>query len=287
MVTERIAIVGSGRMGQGLGAALARAGYVVTLIGRRERQVPEGVRLHVGPWPVITREAPLILLATPDDVIQTAAQRLVDDDGVLPEHVVCHLSGLLDHHALEALRPTGAALGSFHPLKSVVEQGRHRAADFSGASVGIEGDARAVEAMSAVAERLEMTPIHLPPGSKPAYHAAAVLVANYTVVLVDIAERIARDAGLEQVAGMYQRLLEGAVANLAALPPNRALTGPIRRGDANTVAAHLAALPPSAAEVYRLLGLQALAMARAEGLASEAADRLQAVLAPGAGASQR
>lgn len=285
MPLDRITIIGSGRMGQSLGLALAEAGCRVTLVGRRERPVPEAVSLHVGDWPPVVRGADVLILATPDDVVDAVARRLAGEQAVTAGQVVLHLSGLLDHHVLAALRPSGASLGSFHPLKSVAELGHSRGPGFAQAVVGIEGDDPAVAAAGALAHRLAMKPVRLPPGSKPAYHAAAVLVSNYTVTLMNMAERIVQQAGLEDQSGMFQRLLEGTVANLATLGPEEALTGPVRRGDAHTVEAHLAALAPADQAVYRELGLQALAIARAQGLSEEAADRLESVLQTSHGSS--
>ncbi len=273
-------------MGQGLGRALAGAGYGVTLVGRRQRTVPSQLLLHVGDWPPVTRSCDVLLLATPDDVVEAVARRLTDENGVGSDQVVLHLSGLLDHRALDSLRPSGAALGSFHPLKSVAEPGGAKATDFAMAAVGIEGDDRAVAAAETMARRLEMIPIRLPPGSKPAYHAAAVLVSNYTVALVHMAERIVHEAGLRDERGMFQRLLEGTVANMASMAPHEALTGPIRRGDAHTVEAHLASLSPGDQAVYRALGLEALRMAEADGLSPDVAERLQAALTTGDGSSR-
>lgn len=286
MAADRITIIGSGRMGQGLGLALAGAGYAVTLVGRRQRKVPSRLLLHVGDWPPVTRSCDVLLLATPDDVVAAVAQRLADENGVGSDQVVMHLSGLLDHKALDPLRPSGAGLGSFHPLKSVAEPDAATATDFAGAAVGIEGDDRAVAAGETIARRLEMIPIRLPPGSKPAYHAAAVLVSNYTVTLVHMAERIVHEAGLRDERGMFQRLLEGTVANVASMGPREALTGPIRRGDALTVEAHLASLAPGDQSVYRALGLEALRMAEANGLSPDVVERLQAVLTTGDGSSR-
>ena len=285
MTADRITIIGSGRMGQGLGRALAGAGYAVTLVGRRERIVASELLLHVGDWPPVTRSCDVLLLATPDDVVAVVARRLIDENGVGSDQVVMHLSGLLDHTALDALRPSGAALGSFHPLKSVAEPDAATATDFAQAAVGIEGDDRAVAAAETMARRLEMFPIRLPPGSKPAYHAAAVLVSNYTVTLVHMAERIVHEAGLRDEQGMFQRLLEGTVANVASMTPQEALTGPIRRGDAHTVQAHLGSLSSADRLVYRALGLEALRMAQADGLSPDAVERLLAVLTPGDGSS--
>ena len=256
-------------MGQGLGRALAEAGYSVTLVGRRQRKVLPALSLHIGDWPPVTRSCDVLLLATPDDVVAVVATRLSDENGVGSDQVVLHLSGLLDHSALAALRPSGAALGSFHPLKSVAEP--DAAPGFARAAVGIEGDERAVAAAETMARRLGMIPMRLPPGSKPAYHAAAVLVSNYTVALVHMAERIVHQAGLQNERGMFQRLLEGTVANMAAMTPREALTGPIRRGDARQ--------PDQS--VYRALGLEALRIAEVDGLPPETIERLRAVLTAG------
>jgi predicted short-subunit dehydrogenase-like oxidoreductase (DUF2520 family) len=285
MAADRITIIGSGRMGQGLGRALADAGYVVTLVGRRDRKIPPALSLHTGDWPPVTRPCDVLLLATPDDVVEAVAKRLSDENGVGSDQVVMHLSGLLDHSALDALRPSGAALGSFHPLKSVAEPDADTAPGFARAGVGIEGDKRAVAAAEEMARRLEMIPLLLPPGSKPAYHAAAVLVSNYTVALVHMAERIVHQAGLQNESGMFQRLLEGTVANIAERTPRAALTGPIRRGDAHTVEAHLESLSKADQTVYRALGLQALHIAEVDGLPPETVERLRAVLTAGDGSS--
>jgi predicted short-subunit dehydrogenase-like oxidoreductase (DUF2520 family) len=285
MTADRITIIGSGRMGQGLGRALAEAGYVVTLVGRRERKVPSALSLHTGNWAPVTRSCKVLLLATPDDVVEAVASRIRDESGVGSDQVVMHLSGLLDHSALDALRPSGAALGSFHPLKSVAQPGADSASGFAGAAVGIEGDERALAAAETVAGRLGMIPVRLPPGSKPAYHAAAVLVSNYTVALVHMAERIVSQAGLQNERGMFQRLLEGTVANMAQMTPREALTGPIRRGDAHTVETHLESLSQPDKVVYRAIGLEAIRMAEMDGLPQETVERLRVVLTAGEGSS--
>ena len=268
-----------------MGQALAEVGYDVTLVGRRERKVPSALSLHTGNWAPVTRSCKVLLLATPDDVVDAVASRINDESGVGPDQVVMHLSGLLDHSALDALRPSGAALGSFHPLKSVAQPGADSAPGFAGAAVGIEGDERALAAAETLAGRLGMIPVRLPPGSKPAYHAAAVLVSNYTVALVHMAERIVSQAGLQNERGMFQRLLEGTVANMAQMTPREALTGPIRRGDAHTVETHLESLSQPDKAVYRAIGLEAIRMAEMDGLPPETVERLRVVLTAGEGSS--
>jgi predicted short-subunit dehydrogenase-like oxidoreductase (DUF2520 family) len=193
---------------------------------------------------------------------------------------VLHLAGPLDKTILAPLEPTGAALGSFHPLQTVADPKR-AAESLRGAYAGLEGDPRAQAMGARLAKLLDMKTFVIPLGAKAKYHAAAVLVANYTVGLLGVAQRIAGEAGIPQdIAGqMYQPLLQGAMANLAALGPIQALTGPIRRGDLATTAHDTwAALSARDRELYRTVGLAVLGVARAAGLAEERAQQVEALL---------
>jgi len=285
MAADRITIIGAGRMGQALGLALASAGHDVTLIGRRPPTTTVELPLHLGAWPPATRDVDIVMLAVPDDAIPEVAGRLSAEGGIAASQVVLHVSGMLDRNALEPLAGTGAGLGSFHPLQTVARPRTAAEGAFAGAAAGIEGDDRASAAGERLALSLGMKPILLSPGSKPAYHAAAVLVANYTVALTAMAERIVQDAGLEDVRGMFQGLLEGTAGNLAHLSPGEALTGPIRRGDAHTVAENLAALSGNDRAVYRALGFAALELAQEQGLDPELVEGVRAVLSAGPGTS--
>jgi predicted short-subunit dehydrogenase-like oxidoreductase (DUF2520 family) len=185
----------------------------------------------------------------------------------------------MDRRALVPLGASGAALGSLHPLQTIADPASAPAA-FQGAYAAVEGDARAVEAASLVARAVGLTPFPISGESKALYHATAALLANSTVALAGLAERLARDAGLpEELLGrIYLPLLRGTVENLERLGPARALTGPVRRGDLRTIERHLEALPPADRALYRALGQLILALAREAGLDSEAAARVEALL---------
>src|SRR5215470_13651224 len=105
---RRVAIVGAGRMGQGIGLALAAQGWAVTLVSRRPRPAPAGVALEVGDAGRAAAAATLVLIATPDDAISLAARALREGRQVGPGHAILHVSGLLDRAALEPLAHTGA-----------------------------------------------------------------------------------------------------------------------------------------------------------------------------------
>ena len=274
------AIVGAGRMGQGIGLGLMAAGWDVTLVTRTPRPVAPPLRLHTGAGAGdVVRRATLVLVATPDDAIPSAAAELAAEGGIGPGHSVLHLSGLLDRSALAPLGGTGAALGSFHPLQTVADPGA-APARLRGAYAGVEGDPGALAMAHLVAAALGMVAVPLDPAAKPLYHAGAVLTANYTTALVGVAQRLAIRAGVpaEVAARMYLPLVAGAAANLAELGAARALTGPVRRGDLGTIRAHLAALPGDVLPLYRALGLAALELAREAGLPDAAAAAVRDLL---------
>ncbi len=280
-----MAIVGAGRMGQGLALALAEAGHPITLVSRSPHPVIPPLRLHRGRREEAVRDASVVVLAVPDGAITSLAAELAAEGGITPRHVVLHLSGLRDREALGPLAETGAALGSLHPLQTVSDPAT-AAERFAGAYAGVEGDDRALSAAEALARSLRMVPVRIPAGAKPAYHAGAAFAANYTTALVAVAERLALAAGIAPGVArrLYLPLIRGAAANLEA-GPAAALTGPVRRGDAETVRAHLAALSPEDRKLYLLLAHEALRLAREAGLAPEAAARMARVLGePGAGA---
>ena len=259
------AIVGAGRMGRGLAVALERGGHAVRVLGRDRR-------------PEETRDAQLVLLAVPDDAIETVAAELADARAIGDQQVVLHLSGLLDRAVLQPLASTGAALGSFHPLQTVADPTMAPEL-LRGAYAGLEGDERALAAGERLAASLGMRPVRLAPGAKPSYHAGAVIASNYAVALAAVAERLARRSGISaaDAGSLYLPLMRGTLANLA-LGPAAALTGPIRRGDEATVRRHLAALPPGERSLYRELGLVTLELAREAGLPAPQAAAIERAL---------
>jgi predicted short-subunit dehydrogenase-like oxidoreductase (DUF2520 family) len=263
-------------MGQGL--ALALSGHDVSLVARTLHPVTAPLVLYPGSRDDAVRRADIVLLAVPDDAIAPLAGELADEGSIASQHVVLHLSGLLDREALAPLRNSGAALGSFHPLQTIADPVT-AAQRLAGAYAGIEGDDRAAAAGEGLAAALGMRAVRVPAMGKPAYHAGAVFAANFTTVLAAVAERLARSAGIapEVASRLYLPLFRGAVANLEG-GAAAALTGPVRRGDVRTIAAHLAVLGPEEGRLYRLLAGEALALARTAGLPPEAAARVAEAL---------
>jgi predicted short-subunit dehydrogenase-like oxidoreductase (DUF2520 family) len=268
-MTESVAIVGRGRIGAGIGLALSAGGTAVTLLVRSPGSVGDlPVAVEPAAWREVIARCRVVLVATPDDAIPAAATALAELDVIGGGHSVLHCSGLLDQTALAPLTPSGAALGSLHPLMAVPDA-VEAPTRLRGAFAGVEGDARAIEAAVRLSERCGMQPVRLTSAAKPAYHAAAAMVSNFTVAVYAAARRVAEAGGVaaDMAAKIYLPLLRGTVDNLEHHDPVVALTGAIRRGDAETVRAHLGAV--GAGDLRRLyleLGWATLTLARDAGL---------------------
>jgi predicted short-subunit dehydrogenase-like oxidoreductase (DUF2520 family) len=221
-----ITVIGRGRLGRALAAALGADEPT----GRGSDGAGAGV----------------VLLCVPDEEISAAAEC------VAPGVLVGHCSGAT---TLAPLAPHEAF--SLHPLMTVSEEG----ATFSGASCAIAGSTpRALETARALAERLGMTSFEIGDADRAAYHAAASMASNYLVTLEDAAERVLAGTGAGRE--LLVPLVRAAVDNWARLGGERALTGPIARGDEATVARQRAAVEERTPE---LLGLfDALAEATRE-----------------------
>jgi predicted short-subunit dehydrogenase-like oxidoreductase (DUF2520 family) len=164
--------------------------------------------------------ADVVLLAVPDDAIAAAAA------AIAPGRLVGHLSGAT---TLAPLAPHEAF--SLHPLMTVTADG----ASFGGATAAVAGSTpRALQTAHTLAARLGLRAVEVADSDRAAYHAAASIAANFLVTLEGAAERLAATAGVDREA--LVPLARAALENWAALGPERALTGPIARGDEATVA---------------------------------------------------
>ncbi len=271
-------IVGTGRVGLSLARALHLLGDSVRLVGHSAHPGHPDAPDIEADWAPAIAAADVIVIAAPDDAITVVAQRLAATRVLVPGTVVLHCSGLHDRTVLAPLAGQGAHTGSWHPLQSIPVAGDGER--FHGVPAVLEGDPEAIVAGRALAERLQMGPIlELPAAGKARYHAGAVFAANYLVVLCAIAERLAAEAGAGEASrGLFLPIMRQVLANLEDASPGEALTGPIRRGDVRSVAAHLAALAPSDRETYVVLAREALRLAEAEGLAPDRAEALREML---------
>jgi predicted short-subunit dehydrogenase-like oxidoreductase (DUF2520 family) len=241
----RVGIVGAGRVGAVLGAALTRAGHqVVAASGvsaatrRRAARLLPGVPLV--PADEVARSADLLLLAVPDDILAGLVAGLVGTGAIRPGTLVAHTSG---SHGLAVLAPATAAGAiplALHPAMTFAD----RPEDLDRLT-GVPFGATAPDELWPVAEALVVEmggePHRVPEQARPLYHAALVVGANHLVTLVNEATDLLRAAGVDSPATVLAPLLSAALDN-ALRAGDAAATGPVVRGDAGTVATHLAVL---------------------------------------------
>jgi len=278
-----VGIIGPGRAGIGLGLALARAGYTVRLHGRHKKAVPQPLTLTVGPDdrpPAWIGETGVVILAVRDDALRGLALMLHHSQTIKGSHVVLHLSGVQGQEALGPLVTTQAALGSLHPLQTISDP--DGAPDrLKGAWAAVEGMPRAVEMAERLARDMGLKPFRLTSKQKAVYHAGAVFASNYFVVVEAVAQRLLRHAGLTDAEAWQalRPLVEGTLANLEKQQPAEALTGPVMRGDVETIVRHLESLTIDDQNLYRLLGRAALELARKRGMEEGLAEKIATALA--------
>jgi predicted short-subunit dehydrogenase-like oxidoreductase (DUF2520 family) len=150
-----------------------------------------------------------------------------------------------------------------------------------GAAFALAGDPAAVNTARRLVYEMGGSPFVVAPTLRPIYHAAAVMASNYLVALTAASIRMLGEAGVDedQALRALVPLLRGTLANMEELGLPAALTGPIPRGDADTVRLHLARLSPEDRLLYSGLGLELLRLARAAGLDPARADEIESLLA--------
>lgn len=277
-----VAVVGAGRVGPVLGAALRAAGHRLTGIAARSRTNAERVEalLPDVPWiaPADAFAADLVLLAVPDDVLRPLVVELAPN--VRAGQLVVHTCGL---HGLDVLAPVAE--------RGALPLALHPAMTFTGTSLDLQrllGAAVAVTSspvLSPVADALVRewgaTPVVVADADRPLYHAALAHGANHLVTLVSQAVDAARAAVGEDAERVLRPLLQAALEG-ALRDGDAALTGPVARGDVGTIATHLSVLPSPTAATYAQLARVATDRAQADGrLTDTAADAVRQVLTAG------
>lgn len=298
------ALVGGGGLARAFLPGLLAAGYPVRALAartlgsaRRAIAGRPGIRATSSALKA-ARGAELILLAVPDRELAGLARVLAQGlKGRLERCVVLHHAGALGLEPLQPLARARAAVGVLHPLQSLAPRSRS-ASLLVGAHARVEGDRRAAALARRLARDLGLKPFSLRAGlsasDRGAYHAAASLASNDLVALLSLAVRLMTRIGLEpgQARAALVPLARGTLAQIEREGLAHALTGPVVRGDADTLAAQLRrlrGLSGEAADVHRLLALELLGIARASRRLSPAQTRAlrRALRAPAAGRGRR
>ncbi|PYQ42611.1 MAG: DUF2520 domain-containing protein [Acidobacteria bacterium] len=252
-----IAIIGPGNLGSGLALALARAGFpLATIVAHspgsslgQARALAKRVKSRAALGCKNLR-AEVVWFCVPDSEIRGAA-RLFSRAGSWKGRVAFHSSGALNSDALESLRQKGAKVASVHPLMTFVERS---APALGGVPFAIEGDRAAVRVAGYIVKELGGYAHPIRKQDKAAYHAWATFTSPLLTALLATTEDVAMLAGLrgEDARGRMMPILRQTLANYAEFGAARGFSGPIIRGDVQTVKEHLEVLrkAPEARAVY-------------------------------------
>jgi len=263
-----ISIIGTGRLGTSLGRALHRYGILIAAIAdrsadaaRESYELIKDENTLITNTPGAAEAAGVIFLTVPDDSLAAVIDQLRNVRLPWEEKTVFHCSGLHGAALLHPLQIQGARTASFHPIQSFAKKDGNPES-FSGITFGIEGEAAALEQARSLIEILGGHALVLDSKQKPLYHAACSMASNLFVVLTGMAVDLLKQTGLESESAFaaLAPLIQGTLKNMSHSGPQPSLTGPLKRGDVDSIAAHLKALEayPAAADVYRWLSLQAL-----------------------------
>ena len=284
-----VALVGAGSLATFLATALHQAGFTITEILARDSpqslQRARALARKVGARAATIRtaelDASLLWFCVPDREIRRAAATLADhvlgrvlgNQRAIP-HFALHSSGALSSRELHPLRTAGMAVASAHPLMTFVPGARP---DLTGVPFAIEGDADATSLARRIVSELGGESFPLPPARKAAYHAWATMTSPLLVAFLTTLEDAARVAGLSRADARRKSMpiLRQTLSNYAKFGPAKSFSGPLIRGDAETVARHLTAFKthPEVRQVYVTLAQAAL-----RGLPVKNKDELEGLL---------
>ncbi|HET9654245.1 MAG TPA: DUF2520 domain-containing protein [Kineosporiaceae bacterium] len=286
-----VGVVGAGRVGAVLGSALRAAGHAVVGVSavsqasrdRADALLPGVPVLEI---PQVVERAELVLLTVPDDALAELVGGLAATRAWQPGQLVVHTSGRFGWRVLDPAAGAGAIPLAIHPAMTFTGTSLDlsRLAD---CCFGVTAPAAVLPIAQALVVEMGAEPVVVDEEKRPLYHAALAHGANHLVTLVAQALQLLRSAGVEPADRVLAPLLSASLDNVLRSGDD-ALTGPVSRGDAGTVTAHLAAIDasgiPDAAATYRALARTTADRALASGrLRAQVAQALLTALAEPSG----
>lgn len=258
-----ISLIGSGSLGSALIRALHEQGYMICSI--YNRTVSKALELAEKTGTAVTGSFPekvaelgeLVVVTVPDDLIGSVALRLANIDDSWNGRLIIHCSGVHTSDVFDCLKEKGAQTAVFHPLQTFRPDSPTSA--FTGVMIDIEGDPEACDLLRNLSNVLGARSAIIDREDKILVHLAAVFVCNYQVTLSEIAAKL-----LEKVSSPdfkdLEPLMRQTLNNIINKGPGDALSGPLSRGDVDTIRKHLSILDeyPEMGDLYKLLGKYSL-----------------------------
>lgn len=270
---NNISIIGAGRLGTSLGAALLKKGFKIKALSCKTLSSAKKSRDIIGQGDFSTnniqtaRSGDIVILSVPDDEIEKVVKELVSSDLKWPKKFVFHCSGLLPSDILRPLKAKGALIGSVHPIQSFSQKNMDLKT-FEGIYFGLEGNKEAIALSLKIVHKLGSHSIIIKAKDKSLYHAASSIASNFFVVQLDAAVFLLEQLGIQEDLALQilLPLVKGTLHSVKKFKLRSSLTGPVIRGDYKSIKMHLEALRsyPPYYETYQKLAVQALEIAKRE-----------------------
>ena len=281
----KLGFIGAGTVGTALSVRLSSQGYPVVAVSSHRQASARKMALAVSGCRAfkniqdVADAADLIFITTPDDAIAS----VVSDIQWRRGQNVVHCSGALSTDILRPAKKSGARVGSFHPLQTFAGM-KQAVENIPGSTFGVEAEEPLLSILKDMAIALNGHWIELKASDKVVYHVAAVITCNYLVTLVKLATDLWQSLGIpqSQATRVLLPLIRGTIQNIDTVGIPQCLTGPIARGDIETIKKHLDALEkaaPALLSTYQELGLQTIPIALAKGRINQRqAEELESIL---------
>jgi len=286
---RKIAIIGAGKVGTALGYLLQQKGY--QLVGITSRDVAKGKEAanFIGTKffafsEEILKKGDCFFLTTSDTALGEVAEKLAP--WAKKGDFFLHCSGALPAEIMFPLKKNGAFLFSLHPLQTFATA-QTAVENLPGSFFAGQGDQEILSFVKQVVSDLEGEFFLISQEEKSLYHAGACVACNYLVALLNLASQMYQEIGFPAQKSLMALLplVKGTISNVEKLGSVQALTGPIARGDANTINKHLhslAQIAPHYEKIYQELGLYTLQVAQQKGTLSEQAkEKIKNILQKG------
>lgn len=271
-----IGFIGAGKVGTSFGAYIKNIGFRVTGYYDIDKMKAEEASSFVGVHQFnsldeLMKESQVVFITTGDSYIKDLAKQLWEKGLVKDEHILVNMSGALSSQILKDDNKGNAY--SLHPLQSFADIEKS-VKDLKDTYFSLEGEVKNEDPMIEMLKRMGNPYFILEENQKSRYHMSACVFSNYLTTLMDFGTKILLDIGIDSKVGFMamKPLIEGTLKNIENLGTEKALTGPISRGDSNTIKDHLKNFHGNLKdyeEMYKLLGIKTLELAEKEKLKDE------------------
>lgn len=266
-MSVEFSIIGAGRLGTCLGRALVEKGYLLKGLTCLSVKSASESRTIIGQGEIYSQnysaasQGKIVFLTVPDDSLKKVVHELVSSNINWKGRIIFHCSGLISSRILLPLQKKGALTASLHPVQTFHTKNMETKV-FHNIYFGFEGNRLALGAAKEIMKVLQGNLFFISPSKKSTYHAACSLASNHFIALLYIASNLLKDSGVDENKSLkiLFPLVESTLKNMKKNTLAKAITGPISRGDKETVASHVKALysQPETIQLYRILSKKIL-----------------------------